>query len=309
MYCKKVALVSHDAGGAELLASYINQSQLTCRLVLEGPAVSVFSRRFGLVQTCALQEALSSSEWCLCGTSGQADLEWLAIAKAKETGMRVVSFLDHWMNYPERFTRNGIQHLPDEIWVGDKDAEKLAKIHFPNILIRFVRNPYFIDIKKEIKALEGGNRKLDISGKLVLFVSENISGHPHLKHLDDGYVQYDEFDAIDYFLENMNALGERIKSVVIRPHPSDPPNKYERTVEKYSDIVKISNEKTLLEDIVASDIVVGCQSMAMVVGLLARKKVVSCIPPMGHDCCLPQENIVRLRELVEQKLSASIFFN
>ena len=54
---------------------------------------------------------------------------------------RAIAFLDHWTNYPERFLRKGIQHLPDELWVGDEDTERLARADFPNVPIRLVPNP------------------------------------------------------------------------------------------------------------------------------------------------------------------------
>ena len=41
------------------------------------------------------------------------------ILKSEKQGKKVISFLDHWVNYQERFTRNNNKYLPDEIWVGE----------------------------------------------------------------------------------------------------------------------------------------------------------------------------------------------
>lgn len=295
-----VAIVSHDAGGAEMLASYVAQNDVACRLVLKGPAVNAFKRRLDAVEICTLAEGLSACDWCLCGTSWQSDLEWRAIEQAQKAGKRVVAFLDHWVNYPERFIRNGVQHLPDEIWVGDEDAEKLAREHFLNMSIRLVPNPYFIDMQRQIA--EFGVRKSVVAGrgKTILFVSENISDHARLRHGDERYWGYTEFDAIEYLLKNIDALEDRIEAIVIRPHPSDPLGKYDRFAGAYSGFVRVSGGEPLLKEIVEADIVAGCQSMAMVIGLLAQKKVVSCIPPGGPDCCLPQKHILHLRKLVDK---------
>jgi len=293
-----IALVSHDAGGAEILASYVAQNEIACRLVLEGPAVSVFKRRFGSGEIGSLTEGLSACDWCLCGTSWQSDLEWRAIEQAQRAGKRVVAFLDHWVNYQERFIRDGVQHLADEIWVGDEDAEKLAREHFPNTLIQLVPNPYFIDMKREIAELEMRKSTADGRGKTVLFVCENISDHARLWHGDERYWGYTEFDAIKYFLNNINSLREQIERVVIRPHPSDSAGKYNRVVGAHSDIVQLTDGKPLIKEIAESDIVVGCEGMAMVVGLLAQKKVISCIPPGGRTCRLPQKNISHLKTLI-----------
>jgi hypothetical protein len=53
-----------------------------------------------------------------------------------------------------------------------------------------------------------------------------------------------------------------------------------------------------MEQIVEADVVVGCASMAMVVALLAKKRVISSIPPEGKLCCLPQAEIEHLQALI-----------
>jgi len=135
-------------------------------------------------------------------------------------------------------------------------------------------------------------------GKKVLFVSENISDHARLQYGDERYWGYTEFEAIEYFLENIQVLGDLVEKVVIRPHPSDISGKYDWLLDKYADIVQLSVGKPLIEEIVGADVVVGCESMALVIGLLAQKKVVSCIPPGGPVCRLPQVDILHFRELV-----------
>ena len=59
---------------------------------------------------------------------------------------------------------------------------------------------------------------------------------------------------------------------------------------------------TLAEDILCSHIVVGCESMAMVVALLADKLVISCIPPGGRACQLPHKEILDLKDMVFKQI-------
>ncbi len=59
----------------------------------------------------------------LCGTSWQSDLEWRATELARRSGKRCVAYLDHWVNYRERFEREGELRLPDAIWVADLYAD------------------------------------------------------------------------------------------------------------------------------------------------------------------------------------------
>jgi hypothetical protein len=304
-----VAIISHDAGGAEILASYVSQHEIICRFVLEGPAVNVFRRRLGAVDICSLDDGLSACDEILCGTSWQSDLEWRAIEQAQRAGKRAVAFLDHWINYPERFLRNEVQHLPDELWVGDVETERLAREHFPNLPIRLEPNPYFIDIRRQIAELEVRKDSSAGNGKAVLYVSENISEHGRVVHGNERYLGYTEFDAIEYFLEHIDVLGEAIERVVIRPHPSDRNGKYDYLANRYSDIVQLSDGKPLLNEVAEADIVVGSQSTAMVVGLWAHKKVISCIPPGGPECNLPQEQIVIFRELVAETAASNSHSN
>lgn len=291
-----VAIISHDAGGAEILASYVSQHEINCRFVLEGPAVNVFRRRLGAVEICSLDDGLSACDEILCGTSWQSDLEWRAIEQAQRTGKRAVAFLDHWTNYPERFVRKGIQHLPDELWVGDEDAERLARADFPNLPIRVVPNPYFIDIQRQIAEL-GVTSNL-AARKTILYLSENISEHARIVHADERYFGYTEFDAIEYLLDNVSVLGQAIERIVIRPHPSDAIGKYDYLLKRYPGFVQLASGSALLDQIIEADIVVGSETTAMVVGLLAGRMVVSCIPPGGPKCNLPQPQILIFSEMV-----------
>jgi hypothetical protein len=293
-----VAIIAHDAGGAEILASYIAQNNLECRFVLDGPAKNIFSRRFGAIELFTLEKAIAISDWCLCGTGWQTDLEWSAIEHGGKAGKKVIAFLDHWVNYKERFIRNERHLCPDEIWVGDRYAEKVANENFPDIIIKCVTNPYFIDIKKQIAQLKNKNNIVKGTHNNILYVSENISAHALLRYGDERYFGYTEKDALNYFLENINLLGYAESEIKIRPHPSENPNKFE-WVKQFDNIsIKIGGYKTLIEEITESDVIVGCESMAMVVGLLADKRVISSIPLDGKKCSLPQKEIEHLQALL-----------
>ena len=56
-------------------------------------------------------------------------------------------------------------------------------------------------------------------------------------------------------------------------------------------------ENTLLEDILGSDTIIGCESMALVVAIMASKRVISIIPPEGRKCVLPHKEIIHLSEI------------
>jgi hypothetical protein len=299
-----IAVVSHDAGGAEILSSYVARQQLQCVYVLDGPARKIFERKLGGVDAQSLEGALAVADWVLSGTSWQSDLELDAIRLARSKGKRSVAFLDHWVNYRERFTRSRETQLPDEIWVGDRIALDRARAAFPDTPVTLVRNPYFLDLED---ALGGGalpKRPSRAGGEVnILYVSEPIRAHALLRFGDERHWGYVEEDALRYFLTNIYALGASVGRVVIRPHPSEPADKYDAIAAEFALPISRGGQDTLITEVADSDIVVGCNSMAMVVGLLAGKRVVSVIPPGGSPCVLPQPEIQSLQGLVASRRS------
>lgn len=291
-----ITVISHDAGGAEVLSSYIRQQNMRCVCVLEGPACKIFARKLNVVNQKPLLDAIKQADFILCGTSWQSDLEFNAIKIAHSLSKRSVAFLDHWTNYKERFIRGGELCLPDEIWVGDTVAEVMAKKIFPNLPIQIVKNPYFNEICQELEKVS--IRGLSPSDKLsVLYVCEPIREHALKQHGNALHWGYTEEGALRYFLSNLEILGKKIERIVIRPHPSESAEKYHWVQKEFNLPIKTAN-LALLEDIIESDIVVGCESMAMVIGMLAGKKVISSIPPGGAPCILPQNEIIHLQSLI-----------
>jgi hypothetical protein len=294
-----VAIVSHDAGGAEILSSWIKTQNESYCLVLGGPALKIFERKLGSIVNLSLDSAIIKADWILCGTSWQSNLERNAIIIAKERGKRIISFIDHWVYYAERFNFNGTLVLPDEIWVGDKFAEDLARSIFPDMPIFLMTNPYFEDLKFEIKKYEFF-KHLDCNN--LLYVCEPLKEQAYLEHGDEMFFGYTEEDALVFFLKNIPFLKSPVNKIRIRPHPSEKPSKYSWCLQNDHINLEISEGTTLLEDMEDVNIVVGCESMAMVVGLLAGKRVVCSIPPGGKICELPYPEIEHLQELIIEKV-------
>lgn len=299
-----IAVIAHDAGGAEILSSYVHRQGLDCCLVLEGPARRIFERKLGQIELLNLEEAVSQSASILCGTSWQSDIEFNSIKLARSQGKRSIAFLDHWVNYSDRFVRSGETCLPDEIWVGDVMAEAMAKEIFPGLPITFVDNPYFQDVRQELDATT--THRLSYPDSVsILYVCEPVSEHALKRHGNARFWGYVEEDALRYFLSNSSALGKPIERIMIRPHPSEVAGKYSWVKHEFELPVEMAGRRTLLEEIADSDFVVGCESMAMVIALLAGKRVVSCIPPGGRECVLPHKEIINFQDIVSGKMDVS----
>lgn len=287
-------IVAHDAGGAELLSSYVRRCQLKCIYHLEGPALKIFEKKLGPITNVPLIDAIVMCDWVLCGTGWQTDLEWSAIKYAKKFNKKAVAFLDHWVNYRERFLRQGF-YLPDEIWVADEFALQLARRVFGDLPMRLVDNPYLEDIREAFSTIAQKGR-ITSPIKQVLYVCEPI---------DAQVAGYNETMALRYFIENISALGSDISRIVLRPHPSEQASKYSWIIKESAIPITINANRSLIEEINESDIVVGCETMAMVVALVAKKRVICCIPPGGKACSLPFLEIESLALMVSAALPTS----
>lgn len=292
-----IAVISHDAGGAEILSSYVRQQGLDCLYVLEGPAVKIFERKLGPIESVSLEEAIEESTSIFCGTSWQSDIEFNAIKLAHSLGKRSIVFLDHWINYVDRFTRAGEICLPDEIWVGDAKAEEMAKEVFPSLPVMLMDNPYVQDIRQELSAIQT-RRSPSPDSISILYVCEPVSEHALIRHGNAHFWGYVEEDALRYFLSNVSALGKIIDRILIRPHPSERAEKYSWVQHEFKLPIEMGGIRSLVEEIAASDVVIGCESMAMVVALHAKKRVITCIPPGGRACVLPHSEIISLQNIL-----------
>ena len=292
-----IGVVGHDAGAMEIISSYIRREQLKCNFCVEGPAMHVVARKLDRAPILPLEKLIEQSEWLLCGTSFLADLEWRAIGLARKAGKHCVVVLDHWVNYRERFTRHGQWHWPDEVWLGDDIAARIAREELPKLKQRLVPNAYFLDILDEIKTLAAPSRKPG-GGHNILYVCEPLRDAGITLYGDESYWGYTEEEALSYFLLHVGVLGGHVNRIVVRPHPKEPLDKYDWVETKFDLPLICGEKKTLLEQVVACDIVVGCTTMAMVVGLLAGKRAISCIPPGGKTVPLPQREIEDMSHLI-----------
>jgi len=267
------------------------------RFVLEGPAVAVFESKIKGIEPgsqAELVQFIEANDVVLTGTGWASNLEKMAIRMAKDRQVKSVSFLDHWCNYRERFELDGEQVLPDDLWVGDAYAMKLAREIFCDAPVRLIENPYLMDIRDEIDLLSeqqgGGNDCVHI-----LYICEPVSPHALIKSGRDDAFGYTEFEAMDLFVSHLHGLVESAGKIQVRlrPHPSESPEKYARYAGKESGPLEItiSHGNTLIDDCAWSDLVVGMNSMALVVALAAGKKVFCCIPGHSRPVGLPHEGI------------------
>jgi hypothetical protein len=292
-------IVAHDAGGAEVVSSWVlRHPEHHYDLLLDGPAVKIFERKLSNVTVRGLAEMtdlLDSADAVLTGTGWASRLEKDAIRAARDCGVPVFSYLDHWTSYPDRFLVDGELVLPDEVWVGDEHALTMAARTLPGAVVRLEPNQYFVDLRDEITHSTSGAAKRQASGWRILYICEPFSEHSMKEYGYPHFWGYTEFTALAHFMELLLRAvpPEQIEEIRLRPHPAEDPDKYDGLHRSYQGIpIRVSQGQSLVQDVVWADWVVGCESMALVVGVLAGKVVLSCIPPGGRPCPLPHPEIL-----------------
>lgn len=281
-----VGVVCHDAGGANLVFSILaHHKPNNLKVYVEGPAIEIFKNFFpDLQQEKDLGSALYGIEVLVSGTGWASNLEHDARRLAMSRGIRNVAVIDHWINYKVRFFRNGELIKPDQIWVSDPFAFKIAQKQFPEISIRQIRNYYLDELIANIGCPPVGN------SMEVLYILEPARSNW-------GKAILGEFQALEYFLSKLDKLQLSSDVVIkLRPHPSDEIGKYDAWIAKTKNSALILEKKTSLQNAISrSHIVVGCESFALVVALMAGKDVYCSLPPWAPACRLPHDGLIHLK--------------
>lgn len=290
-----IVVVCHDAGAANIIYSWIESCiqaspglANSIRIYSQGPANYLLDN-FDIkhvVRCSSLDDAMKNSQTLLAGTGWASTLELQALDQAKKMGIRTISVIDHWINYSDRFCIEGWQVNPDEIWVTDSYAKNIADKTFPGIEIEQKPNLYIARTVDRINALSNPS----CSKLKVLYVLEPFR-KAWVKGRENG-----EFDALEYFFLHMDELFHSpVAEVRLRPHPSDPPGKYDRWLDSPRTFeISIDVRPELEQSIAWADVVVGCQTMAMVISVESGKRVICSMPPWAPHCALPHEEIEKM---------------
>jgi hypothetical protein len=278
-----VAVVAHDAGAANIILAWLGAEGLAgCRPVMAGPAESLWKARFPAAPLLALDDALAGAATLLSGTGWASDLEHEARRRARAAGIRSVAVIDHWVNYRARFSRNGAELLPDEIWVTDPYALAEARRAIPEVPVREQPNLYLAQ-----QAAAAGPVPADGD---VLFVAEPARD-------DWGRGTPGEFQTLDYLAAHRHIAGIPAGALLrIRPHPSDPPGKYDPWIAAHPGS-RLDASPDMAAALAGARWVAGLQSAALVIAMAAERSAICALPPHAPPCLLPHDGLVHLRAL------------
>ena len=287
-----LAVVCHDAGAANLIVAWLKDYKSEVRVCMKGPAQIIWERNFPDNKLLPINRVMDDSNTLLSGT-GWGDLEYEARIQAKQRNIKNIAVIDHWTDYKGRFIRNQKELLPDLIFVSDKYAYKKAKISFPSISIIQFPNNYLQLEANLVSSARVRECQTPIENILIIAepFREKILGNDSTL----------EFISIEFLMSSLNKinLSRNLVNITLRLHPSEPLDKYNFLQNKYQDLVtefKIGSNKELYEDIAWADLVVGMNSFALVISIVAEVPTMSILPPGFKHCELPYEEIIYLRD-------------
>ena len=246
---KKIAIISHDAGGAEILSSLCLFLRQKKRYYLKGPAKKIFNKNLKKnISNYRKEKIILWSDLIITSTSVNSDLEKQFIYKALLDNKTVISILDHWVKYHERFQFKNKLLQPSQIWVVDRDAQIKAKKIFQRN-INLIKNPY-LERLKNIKFYETERKFIKF-----LFASDNLDGKDKANK---------DIKIFKKFLDKFKRLKlSKPKKIFFKIHPSENIKKYRHFFKTLKIKVFICKKKF---DIREFDYVAGHQSMMLVVG-------------------------------------------
>ncbi len=234
------------------------------------------------------------------GTSWQnkTHLEFIKIAKREH--IPCVAFLEHWVNYRERFgypNENWKQNLPDFITLNDEHGYKMAQnLGFSNIInLRFYNLLDDIEIFQKSKIKEQ-NR--------VLFISEPTKKVASTTFGDENFWGFNEFEVCEEICKNMDKFSTSY--LTIRLHPSDEAQKYDFLLQKYPNLsIEIENpyETPLIDSLCKNRVIIGIDGFVLFEAMTLGKLSISLIPSSKRECVVPIFKQNKIKSLKNLKLT------
>ena len=287
-----VLAISNDSGGAEALSSYLRHrgKEHSCfRCVAQGFAKKIFiSKGLGkyLIDTKKGKELILKGhiDLLLASTGRSSDLSTNFIALAKSHSIKTVTILEHWLGYKERFgypSRDWRSNLPDEIWVVDKLARKIAEKEFGKAArIKIKPNFYFKDLRAEYSKSSASKDRRYFN---VLFLNQPILKKIASKKKKIKITEMGKVTKLINFMKTMNC--SRPIRFTIRQHPIESRSGFAEVVKGNTDcsnfrvVLSDPSRNSLVEDVKSADVVIGIQSSALTIASLFKKTICCCDEP------------------------------
>ena len=281
-----IIFATKDAGPAEYLAGIIKPLRRNC-VIIASPVSSKVFDRYNIknsVIDCKSQYQCDqfAAEFfknrkiglIITGTSWGNCIDKSLIRYGIENHIRVISVIEHWSNYRERFLINNSLVFPNYILVNDKIAKKEAiKNGLPRQKIYSLGNPVLEKESKSFTVKPNKKKWLENlrirDSKVVTFISEEYSqDFPESSNCSCGFNEYQ-------VVRDILQVIDETRQLIIKLHPGEKLKKYDRF--KCNKLTVISN--TDIGPLIKySDFIIGMGSMLLLRAAIHRDDILSYRP-------------------------------
>lgn len=248
---KKIGVCSCDAGGANYIKAYVDWNKIKCQYLLDGPAVKIFN--VSKIEN-NIDEFVEKNDLIITGTSWSNNLEKEVIKKSLKSNKPVLTIIDHWANYLDRFILEDQLILPNYMFFYGQEAFQLGNEIFkdyPEVKLYQTPNYYLNQFKR--------NRKKNIQTDAILFIDEPIEEH------------YGTLASEKAIL--IELIQKQDIAIHIRLHPHSKEGKYGEITDKYPKIKELPKGSDLIDELCNYNTIVGIDSMALMVAYELGLKV------------------------------------
>jgi len=333
----RIIVVCGDPGGANALVPVIKQlhsekkwdvlvfAYLHARDIMENNSI-LFSMVDDKITLPDIEKILNENypAILITGTSfNGVDLEIKFIRVAQKLAIPTLAILDFWSNYSLRFCdrQEGLLYIPDKIAIMDEIAwsEMIAEGFQPNALI-VTGQPAFDGLAEFKLNFDAGKRrkirhffKIHASELMVVFVSQpfsSVCGEDESNPRFPGYTEKTVLISLITTLEMLSQDCKRDIALIIRPHPSEKPDSYDKIT---SNVIRIiaSPDGDPREIMMASDLVVGmntellveaCYLGCMVASLQPGLRFKDVLPTNRSGCSIPVYSEEKIADAIRMML-------
>jgi len=206
-------------------------------------------------------------------------LDFNFILAARELKIRVVTFLDSWLNYSDRLAsidgRRRFEYLTDKLVLMNRYAYGRMLSDAPDIdtsHLEIIGHLYYNDILKRIEKTTSTLPICDAAPRL-LFLSQPIEEIYGNTPQSPNYIGYTQYEIVEKIINAVKKIKQNYE-IIIRIHPRDIKKKYERYLSPEVNI-KIDEETDPEELIKSSDIILGMSTIMLIDSILLKKYTAS----------------------------------
>ena len=237
------------------------------------------------------------------------DFEHLWRKAAIQENVKVISFIDHWTSYIERFSFNNEIIFGDHILVVNEIAKNEALLNgIPEKLISVFGNPYYEKVKK-FKPIVSKKEfydslDIDLTKNVILFISDDIKRSFPFDNKGTCILGYDEYTILSELLISLKTIDINLNKfqLIIKLHPKSKINKFNHLLNDTPRDLKIIVVKDCdsLSLNYFSDYIIGMFSNMVIESYLMKKKVLRVqIGQIGQD--LMKLKIKKMSFVTEKK--------